>query len=641
MGLGPPVIALYYQLKTLGVFDSVREVVELGSQDVWCPYKNMMRDLFRVFGREVPPAHLIDAFAEAKGSARDLYENLGMKYVCVDVDARHGALALDMNFDEAPPEHKNRYDLTTNHGTSEHLLNQYNVFKMMHELTKPGGFMLHAVPFTVHLEHGFFNYQPKFFEALARSNSYKTFGVWIGLDWQLPSFVPWQPLLLDHLVLSPKTTHLLVVLQQKVLPQEFHVPIPGLYDDRAQDNLSARCCMVVDSEYYDGARSCYVTQDMRPLPGVIVPSARHIAVSSSAAVLGSTQSVMSPVAARAVEASVKRGYDSVEHHENLTLGLGPSAIALYRQLKALGMIEGVREVAELGSKKVWCPQKDLMRDLFRVFGCERLPDDLIDACANQKGSARDLYEKLGMKYTCVDRSGEDGALKLNLDFDSVPPEHRNRYDLATNHGTSEHLINQHNVFKVMHELTKPGGLMLHTVPFTVQLEHGFFNYQPNLFDALAQHNSYQTLGVWIGVGSQSPSFIPWHHSVLDYLEFSPRAGHQLVVLFQKMYECEFCVPFQRCYEAPIPERTLARYRMVIDGQCHDGASARRIRQRQGVKPVSTPTYSFVQLRYVLARDLALELTRRVQRRIHQLLRGRFKQAVASPRIGPQDQGGIE
>lgn len=639
MGLGPPVIALYHQLKMLGVFDSVREVVELGSQDVWCPYKNMMRDLFRVFGRDVPPAHLIDAFAEANGSARDLYENLGMKYVCVDVDGRHGALALDMNFDEAPSEHRNRYDLTTNHGTSEHLLNQYNVFKMMHELTKPGGLMLHAVPFTVHFEHGFFNYQPKFFEALARSNSYKTFGVWIGLDWKLPSFVPWQPSLLDHLVLSPKTTHLLVVLQQKVLPQEFHVPIPGLYDDRAQDNLSAQCCMVVDSEYYDGARFRYVTQDMRPQVGTALPLDCRIAVLSSAeSVVDSVRPVVSPTV---VEVSVKPGHDRVEQQEDHSAELGPLAIALYRQLKTLGLIEGVREVAELGSKEVWCPQKDIMRDLFRVFGRERLPEDLIDACAKGKGLARDLYEELGVKYTCLDRDGRGGALKLNLDFDSVPPEHRNRYDLTTNHGTSEHLINQHNAFKVMHELTKPGGLMLHTVPFTVQLEHGFFNYQPNLFDALAQYNSYRTLGMWIGVDLQSPSFVPWHPSVLDYLDFSSKTSHLLIILFQKMYECEFCMPFQGGYEDPIPDRTLARYRMVIDGQYYDGASARRIRQRQGVKPVLIPSYSFVQLRYVLARDLVLELTRRIQQRIQQLLQGRFKQAVASPRIGRQDQGGAE
>jgi hypothetical protein len=71
---------------------------------------------------------------------------------------------------------------------------------------------VHAVPFTVHLEHGFFNYQPNFFEALARYNSYETLGVWVGPDWQLASLIPWDPILLDYLTMNSKTTHRLVVV---------------------------------------------------------------------------------------------------------------------------------------------------------------------------------------------------------------------------------------------------------------------------------------------------------------------------------------------------------------------------------------------------------------------------------------------
>src|SRR5262245_23526987 len=37
MGLGPPILALYRQLKLLGTFEDIDSVVELGSQGVWCP----------------------------------------------------------------------------------------------------------------------------------------------------------------------------------------------------------------------------------------------------------------------------------------------------------------------------------------------------------------------------------------------------------------------------------------------------------------------------------------------------------------------------------------------------------------------------------------------------------------------------
>ena len=90
--------------------------------------------------------------------------------------------------------------------------------------------MLHALPFTVHLEHGFFNYQPNLFDALARYNSYQTLGTWVGPDWSLSSLVPWEPRLLEFLTLNAKTTHLLVVLQRKLHDTEFCIPIQGVYE---------------------------------------------------------------------------------------------------------------------------------------------------------------------------------------------------------------------------------------------------------------------------------------------------------------------------------------------------------------------------------------------------------------------------
>ena len=37
MGLGPPILALYRQLKLLEALDGIDSVVELSSQGVWCP----------------------------------------------------------------------------------------------------------------------------------------------------------------------------------------------------------------------------------------------------------------------------------------------------------------------------------------------------------------------------------------------------------------------------------------------------------------------------------------------------------------------------------------------------------------------------------------------------------------------------
>jgi hypothetical protein len=260
VGLGPPVIELYRQLKLQGALEGITEVMELGSQDFWCPQKNLMTGLFKAFGRTADPV-LLDTNNANQKPARLLYQALGMNYHCADVDGRVGSLVMDLNFDTIPDEHKGRYDLVTNHGTSEHILNQYNVFKTMHDLAGIDAIFVHAVPFTVHLEHGFFNYQPNFFDALARYNSYETLGVWIGPDWQLASFIPWDPMLLDYLALSSKTTHLLVVVQKKMYDREFCVPFQEIYEGMVPDDVRSRYAMVVDGEVLDGKRVKYLTKD--------------------------------------------------------------------------------------------------------------------------------------------------------------------------------------------------------------------------------------------------------------------------------------------------------------------------------------------------------------------------------------------
>jgi hypothetical protein len=110
--------------------------------------------------------------------------------------------------DQVPPDRRGKYGLTTNHGTSEHILDQRNTFNAIHDFTARGGLMLHALPFTVHLEHGFFSYQPNLFDALARYNSYQTLGTWVGPDWSPSSLVPWEPRLLEFLTLNAKTTRI-------------------------------------------------------------------------------------------------------------------------------------------------------------------------------------------------------------------------------------------------------------------------------------------------------------------------------------------------------------------------------------------------------------------------------------------------
>lgn len=105
--------------------------------------------------------------------AKNMYESLGFEYSCIDLMEAENCYALDLNFDQVPMEIYNKFDLVTNLGTTEHLINQNNCFKFLHDLTKLNGFMFHNVPFQGFENHSLICYNPKLFWMIARSNNYK------------------------------------------------------------------------------------------------------------------------------------------------------------------------------------------------------------------------------------------------------------------------------------------------------------------------------------------------------------------------------------------------------------------------------------------------------------------------------------
>lgn len=104
----------------------------------------------------------------------EIFLKAGFKYLSFDIYNGFVCEIFDLNSDSLPKKYANKFDLVLNFGTTEHVFNQYNSFKIIHEATKPGGYIFHQVPYTGYLDHGFFNYQPKTFDSLKLGNSYET-----------------------------------------------------------------------------------------------------------------------------------------------------------------------------------------------------------------------------------------------------------------------------------------------------------------------------------------------------------------------------------------------------------------------------------------------------------------------------------
>ena len=97
-------------------------------------------------------------------------------YKAIDFHGTIFSTEKDLNY---PYSENTKYDLITNFGTTEHIFNQYEVYKTIHNLVKPNGFMLHFLPYQGFYNHGFYNYHPTFFFDLGKANNYKIGGLWI------------------------------------------------------------------------------------------------------------------------------------------------------------------------------------------------------------------------------------------------------------------------------------------------------------------------------------------------------------------------------------------------------------------------------------------------------------------------------
>ncbi len=97
-------------------------------------------------------------------------------YKAIDFHGTIFSIKKDLNY---PYSENTKYDVVTNFGTTEHIFNQYEVFKSIHSLVKTNGFMLHFLPYQGAYNHGFYNYNPTFFFDLGKANNYIIGGLWI------------------------------------------------------------------------------------------------------------------------------------------------------------------------------------------------------------------------------------------------------------------------------------------------------------------------------------------------------------------------------------------------------------------------------------------------------------------------------
>ncbi len=94
-------------------------------------------------------------------------------HVAIDLNGKDGAIPLNLD-DPVPFLFRDQFDVVTNYGTSEHVSDQYHVFKNAHDMCKMNGLIINIVPREGHWPgHCRYFYTQEFVAALQDACDYE------------------------------------------------------------------------------------------------------------------------------------------------------------------------------------------------------------------------------------------------------------------------------------------------------------------------------------------------------------------------------------------------------------------------------------------------------------------------------------
>lgn len=186
------------------------------------------------------------------------------------------------------------------------------------------------------------------------------------------------------------------------------------------------------------------------------------------------------------------------------------AFSYVRRMEELGLLRGSDlNVLDIGSSNLYSATSDEIKGFLRKYGA--LKPDGMDAFAERlsygsgydpiKGGRNEafigeLFEAAGMHYESFDIAAGYRTTVLDLNHAVLPQGLQRKFDLVMNFGTTEHILNQLNCFKVIHDATKVGGHIYHSLPAVGYVDHGYITYTGRCFFDVAGYNDYELVACW-------------------------------------------------------------------------------------------------------------------------------------------------
>jgi len=222
---------------------------------------------------------------------------------------------------------------------------------------------------------------------------------------------------------------------------------------------------------------------------------------------------------------------------------------IFSNFKKAGLLDDIGNFIDIGAQQIWRNTDYEIENFISTFGGSASKEE-ISGWFKKFGPfppARFLFDKINMPYDCLDSSAETRSsvkgLNFDLNFDQAPDHMREVFDFVCDIGTLEHVFNQENSFNVCHDLTKPGGQMLHYLPSIGFSDAAYFHCLPRLYADIAEQNEYEEDGMWYHF-THSDDLVEWDPEILKHVDLTALSMHSIdiVALWRRTSKNKFKNP---------------------------------------------------------------------------------------------------
>lgn len=165
----------------------------------------------------------------------------------------------------------------------------------------------------------------------------------------------------------------------------------------------------------------------------------------------------------------------------------------------------------------------------------------------------ELMDLCGMSYLSFDIANGYRTMAFDLNSEQVASTLSGSFDLVLNFGTTEHVMNQHNAMRVIHDAAKVGGYIIHEVPCIGFSDHGYVCYTPRFFFDLAGYNEYEVISFSYGTPVDGNELTKLIHDYAGYfpalesfrpIDYQPK-DIPLRIVLRKVKAAPFRTPMER------------------------------------------------------------------------------------------------